>query len=165
MFDPASLLMIFRFWSSFGLKLDKIWLTRGALSREHAYATIAFLEHLHHYFSTYKLFWPSYYAYAMFVNKTSLFSRISNFRALPLGPHRPHRASTSPPHDSPFHSENFKPNYTSLAQLEAEIWRKTCFWPFRRPWPWPLTFRTQKLIVFMFDHTEYSLKVWAKSDQ
>ena len=140
-------------------------ITRRALSREHAYATTAYLEHVHHYFGTYKIFSHSYQAYTTFVNKKSLFWCISNFPPLPLSTHRPCRPSKPYPHDSPVHAENFKAIYTSLRQLEAEIWPKTRFWPFRRPWPWPLTFRTQKLIIFMLDHMEYSLKVWAKSVQ
>ena len=50
-----------------------VYLTRGALSREHAYATIAFLEQLHHYFGTHEIRSPSYKAYTFFVNKKSLF--------------------------------------------------------------------------------------------
>ena len=47
--------------------------TRGALSREHAYATIAFLQQLHHYFGTHQICSPSYKAYTLFINKKSLF--------------------------------------------------------------------------------------------
>ena len=96
-------------------------LTRGALSREHAYATIAYLKQIHHYFGTYKICSPSYQDYALSINKKSLFQRISYFRPLPLGPCRPRRASTLLSNDSPFHSVNFKPKYNSLCQLEAEI--------------------------------------------
>ena len=147
------------------IQVGKLTKTRRALSREHAYATTAYLEHVHHYFGTYKIFSHSYQAYTMFVNKKSLFWHISNFLPLPLGPHRPCRAFKPPPYDSPCHSVNFKPKYTSLCQLEAEIWPKMCFWPFRRPWPWPLTFRAQKLIILSYWPMGHILKVSAKSAQ
>ena len=121
----------------FGRDYSKI-----VVSREHAYATTAYLEDVHHYFSTYKIFSHSYQAYTMFVKKKSLFWRISNFLPLPLSTHRPCRPSKPHPDDSPVHAENFKPNYTSLHQLEAEIWPKNMF----------LTFSATLTLTFDLSH-------------
>ena len=87
------------------------------------------------------------------------------FSAASRGLRRPHPTWKLVSGCRPFRYENFDASWSSLRRVEAEIWPKRCFWPFRRPGHWPLTFCHENFVSVRCWPEKHTLKFWGKSVQ